>query len=91
VGITLVSSGSRASAKVAINDNAIPKRDSLARIAEYMGRKPCIGVSQGIMLDLRGGGVDAVGCYMGKILRISNSFSGRRPEETVDILSAPVT
>jgi len=56
-----------------------------------MGRKPCIEASQGIMLDLRGGGVDAVGCYMGKILGMSNSFSGRRPEETVDILSAPVT
>jgi len=43
------------------------------------------------MIDLRGGGVDAVGCYMGKILRMSSSFSGRRPEETKDILSALVT
>jgi len=76
---------------VAINNDAIPEKNSLARIVEYMERKPCIGASQGIILDLRGGGVDALGCYVDEILRISHPFSSRRPEEVIDVLPAPVT
>jgi len=76
---------------VAINNDAIPEKNSLARIVEYMERKPYIGASQGIILDLRKGGIDVAGCYMDELLGVYHLFSGNNPEEVIDLLPVPVT
>ncbi|MEM4970747.1 MAG: glycosyltransferase family 2 protein [Sulfolobales archaeon] len=76
---------------VAINNDAVPERDSLKRIVDYMEGRRDVASAQGILLDLGSGLIDTIGCYINELMISIHPFSGEPLEKAVRALPTVVT
>jgi len=76
---------------VLLNNDAIPKQDSLTKLVELMEREQSLGAAQGVILASDERSVDTAADYLSELLEATSLFQGNSPgslKEPVNATSA---